>query len=76
MKSWDSYATTYVVAQYHPSPLDYNYLTTKHSIKHKNTSAMYSVVAKYHMFVLNYNLTDNLTLIYMLCIGFAKQEIW
>ena len=48
----------------------------KHSIKHKNTSAMYSVVAKYHMFVLNYNLTDNLTLIYMLCIRFAKQEIW
>ena len=37
---------------------------------------MYSVVAKYYMFELNYNLTDDLTLIYMLCIGFAKQEIW
>ena len=56
--------------------LGYNYLITKHSIKLKNISAMYSVVAKHHMSVLNYNLTDNLTLIYMLCIGFARQEIW
>ena len=28
------------------------------------------------MIILNYNLTDNLTLIYMLCIGFAEREIW